>query len=140
MPFFYRRADLSRNIIVANHDLLLSNRIVSSDTLPEPDESLLVIDEAHHFLDKTREHQGQGLGLGALAGSLESMPDLLKAYHQCAEEGGWLTGVASEEARQAEHQSQIALSHVVALKELLLELLMQRTPSEAGVRDYRRHE
>ncbi|MEK9528916.1 MAG: ATP-dependent DNA helicase DinG [Gammaproteobacteria bacterium] len=123
-PFFIGRADLSQaDIIVANHDLLLSNRIISSDTLPEPDESLLVIDEAHHFLDKTREHQGQGLGLGALAGSLESMPDLLKAYHQCAEEGGWLSGAASEEARQVEHQSQIALSHVVALKELLLELI-----------------
>ena len=51
------------------------------------------------------------------------MPDLLKAYQQCAEEGGWLSGAASEEARQVEHQSQIALTHVVALKELLLELV-----------------
>ena len=39
-PFFIGRADLSQaDIIVANHDLLLSNRIISSDTLPEPDES-----------------------------------------------------------------------------------------------------
>ena len=37
--------------------------------------------------------------------------------------GGWLSGAASEEARQVEYQSQIALTHVVALKELLLELI-----------------
>ena len=32
-------------------------------------------------------------------------------------------GAASEEVRQVEHHSQIALTHVVALKELLLELI-----------------
>ena len=104
---------------MANHDLLLSNRIISSDTLPEPDESFLVIDEAHHFLDKTREHQGQGLGLGALAGALESMPDLLRNTIS-APKRGMAGGAASEEARQVEYQSQIALTHVVALKECCL--------------------
>ena len=65
MPFFISRADLTQaDIIVANHDLLLSNRIISSDTLPEPDESLLVIDEAHPFWTKQESIKGRVWGSG----------------------------------------------------------------------------
>ena len=60
--FYWSSRFEQADIIVANHDLLLSNRIISSDTLPEPDESLLVIDEAHHFWTKQESIKGRVWG------------------------------------------------------------------------------
>ncbi|MFY7905233.1 MAG: ATP-dependent DNA helicase DinG, partial [Burkholderiaceae bacterium] len=47
-PYFERRKDLvGAQVIVANHDLLLSS--LGSRVLPELDHCLLVLDEAHHL-------------------------------------------------------------------------------------------
>lgn len=124
-PFFSGRNELAQaDIIVANHDLLLSNRLMNSETLPEPEASLLVVDEAHHFLDKAREHHGQGIGLGALASALEALPRLLEAYHACAAEGQWLSDLAAtEEKRQLESQVDLALEVAQSIRRILGEFI-----------------
>ncbi len=123
--FFSGRAELAQaDIIVANHDLLLSNRMINGETLPEPETSLLVIDEAHHFLDKARDHHGQGVGLGGLASALEALPKVLEAYHACAEEGQWLSAIAAhEQKRQLETQVEVALDALARLRRALSELI-----------------
>ncbi len=57
-PFFKARGKLkSADIIVANHDVLLSDLVMGSGTLlPESSETFYIIDEAHHFPVKALEH------------------------------------------------------------------------------------
>ncbi|MDA1074795.1 MAG: ATP-dependent DNA helicase DinG [Proteobacteria bacterium] len=57
-PFFKARGALdSADVIVANHDLLLSDLSLGGGAvLPEPEEVILIIDEAHHLPDKTQQH------------------------------------------------------------------------------------
>ncbi len=57
-PFFKARGRLkSADIIVANHDVLLSDLVMGSGVLlPEASETIYLIDEAHHFPVKALEH------------------------------------------------------------------------------------
>jgi ATP-dependent DNA helicase DinG len=57
-PFFKARGRLkSADIIVANHDVLLSDLVMGSGVLlPESSETIYLIDEAHHFPVKALEH------------------------------------------------------------------------------------
>jgi ATP-dependent DNA helicase DinG len=57
-PFFHARAELENvDIIVANHDLVLSDLSLGGGAvLTPPEETIYVLDEAHHLVDKTRQH------------------------------------------------------------------------------------
>jgi ATP-dependent DNA helicase DinG len=57
-PYFVRREDLNRaDIIVANHDLVLSDlRLGGGVLLPPPEQCLYVFDEGHHLPRKSLEH------------------------------------------------------------------------------------
>jgi ATP-dependent DNA helicase DinG len=57
-PFFKARGRLkSADVIVANHDVLLSDLVMGTGVLlPESSESIYLIDEAHHFPLKALEH------------------------------------------------------------------------------------
>lgn len=57
-PFFAARAHLrSADVIVTNHDLLLSDLAMGGGTiLPEPEKALLVIDEGHGLPERAIEH------------------------------------------------------------------------------------
>ena len=57
-PFFKARGRLkSADVIVANHDVLLSDLVMGTGVLlPESSETIYVIDEAHHFPLKALEH------------------------------------------------------------------------------------
>lgn len=57
-PFFQaRRHAAEADVIVANHDLVLADLGIGGGVvLPPPDQTIYVLDEAHHLPEKTREH------------------------------------------------------------------------------------
>ena len=68
-PFFKARHALGdADVIVANHDLLLTDYAFGGGVvLPAPESSILVIDEAHHLPDKTQRHFALSARLAATA-------------------------------------------------------------------------
>ncbi|MCZ6709668.1 MAG: ATP-dependent DNA helicase DinG [Gammaproteobacteria bacterium] len=57
-PFFRARAELDGvDVIVANHDLLLADLSLGGGAvLPEPEDCIYIVDEAHHLPEKTQQH------------------------------------------------------------------------------------
>ncbi|MEM9620316.1 MAG: ATP-dependent DNA helicase DinG [Pseudomonadota bacterium] len=57
-PFFRARNRLEgTDVIVANHDLVLADLALGGGAvLPEPEECIFILDEAHHLADKTQSH------------------------------------------------------------------------------------
>ncbi len=57
-PFFRaRRTADDADVIVANHDLVLADLALGGGVvLPDPEETIFVIDEAHHFPDRAQRH------------------------------------------------------------------------------------
>lgn len=57
-PFFRARGGIDEaDIVVANHDLVLADLSLGGGViLPPPDETILVLDEAHHLPQKTQQH------------------------------------------------------------------------------------
>jgi ATP-dependent DNA helicase DinG len=111
-PFFAARKKMqSANVIVANHDFILSSLAVDSKSLPPARECLYIFDEAHHLPEiAVRRGACSHLVAGALgwiekaAGACAKAGDLLKAP---------LLGV---DVREAALQ---LVKHLVALQEEL---------------------
>ncbi|MCZ6641802.1 MAG: ATP-dependent DNA helicase DinG [Gammaproteobacteria bacterium] len=57
-PFFKARNRLEGvDVIVANHDLVLADLSLGGGVvLPEPEDCIYILDEAHHFPEKTQQH------------------------------------------------------------------------------------
>ncbi len=57
-PFFRARAELDGvDVIVANHDLVLADLSLGGGAvLPEPEDCIYIVDEAHHLPGKTQQH------------------------------------------------------------------------------------
>ena len=57
-PFFKARGALEgSDVIVANHDLVLADLALGGGAvLPDPEDCIYVLDEAHHLADKTQTH------------------------------------------------------------------------------------
>jgi ATP-dependent DNA helicase DinG len=56
-PFHLARAEISNaDVLVVNHALLLADLASGNSILPPPDETLYIIDEAHHLADIARNH------------------------------------------------------------------------------------
>lgn len=57
-PFFRARNTMEGvDVIVANHDLVLADLALGGGAvLPSPEDSIYIIDEAHHLADKTQNH------------------------------------------------------------------------------------
>jgi ATP-dependent DNA helicase DinG len=57
-PFFQARNRLEgTDVIVANHDLVLADLSLGGGAvLPEPDDAIYIVDEAHHLPEKTQQH------------------------------------------------------------------------------------
>lgn len=57
-PFFKARNALDGvDVIVANHDLVLADLALGGGAvLPEPEDCIYILDEAHHLADKTQNH------------------------------------------------------------------------------------
>ena len=74
-PFFKARAELDKaNVVVANLDLVLADLTLGGGAvLPEPEETLYVLDEAHHLAQKARAHFTLGMRLRATVQWLEQV-------------------------------------------------------------------
>lgn len=68
-PFFKARNGLDGvDVVVANQDLILADLgLGGGAVLPPPEDSIYVIDEAHHLPDKTQQHFSARAALGATA-------------------------------------------------------------------------
>ena len=73
-PYFNARRDLVKaNIIVANHDLVISTIASGSKILPDPSESLYIFDEAHNLPAVGIKHFASSVGLIASTRWLEKV-------------------------------------------------------------------
>lgn len=76
-PFFKARKELhNADIIVANHDLVLSALNVDSDILPSPEKCIYIADESHHLPLKALSHNGASHQLGS---TIEWLEQAIKA-------------------------------------------------------------
>lgn len=83
-PFFRARGDLEgTDVIVANHDLVLADLALGGGAvLPEPEDCLFVIDEAHHLAEKTQNHFSARARIGGTMTWLEQINTLLGSMTQ----------------------------------------------------------
>ena len=80
-PFFQaRRQAADADVVVANHDLVLADLGIGGGVvLPPPEETIYVLDEAHHLPEKTREHFTANVRLRLAADWLKQATDNLEA-------------------------------------------------------------
>lgn len=78
-PFFLRKDAQSRaDIVVANHDLVLSDLVLGGGILlPSPEKSFLVFDEGHHLPSKSLSHFREGIDLEGFLSWVERVPPTL---------------------------------------------------------------
>ncbi|MEW6106950.1 MAG: ATP-dependent DNA helicase DinG, partial [Bacillota bacterium] len=87
-PFFDARAAMSNaDVVVANHDLLLSDLAMGGGViLPDPQEALLAIDEGHHLPDKALEHGSSAHWVGGARDWLGKMGKVVQSAYTCLPE------------------------------------------------------
>ena len=83
-PFFRARGEIHEaDIVVANHDLVLADLNLGGGViLPQPDETILVIDEAHHLPQKTQQHFTLSTRVGATTRWLDQVNTALGTMTQ----------------------------------------------------------
>ncbi len=83
-PFFRARTALDGvDVIVANHDLVLADLSLGGGAvLPDPEDTVYVLDEAHHLPDKTQQHFASALRLGATGGWFDAVNSQLGSMAQ----------------------------------------------------------
>ncbi len=83
-PFYRARTALDGvDVIVANHDLVLSDLSLGGGAvLPPPEDTIYVLDEAHHLPDKTQQHFAAAARLGATANWLDTVDTVLGSMAQ----------------------------------------------------------
>lgn len=115
-PFFKARNALEgTDVIVANHDLVLSDLALGGGAvLPEPEDCIYILDEAHHLADKTQNHFSararvsgtlQWLDhvntvLGSMTQRFSRPPELVARATSCATEIGVLRPALESLAQQ----------------------------------------
>lgn len=87
-PFFQsRRRAAEADVVVANHDLVLADLGIGGGVvLPPPEETIYVLDEAHHLPEKTREHFTANVRLRLATDWLKQATDNLEAMSRRFEE------------------------------------------------------
>ena len=77
--YLVRREMLTANVIVANHDLVLSDADLGGGlVLPNPEEVLFVFDEAHNLPQKALDHAAKALNFAQLYQTTETADSVLK--------------------------------------------------------------
>lgn len=86
-PFFNARDQLDdAEIIVTNHDLVLSDLALGGGVvLPAPEDAIYIFDEAHHLAEKAITHQNANLQLGASRRWLDGLEKALKSLDTTTE-------------------------------------------------------
>lgn len=89
-PFFLRKDAATRaDIVVANHDLVLSDQVLGGGVLlPSPGKSLLVFDEAHHLPGKSLSHFREGIDIESHVSWVERVPAILERTNAFFESRG----------------------------------------------------
>ena len=83
-PFFRARSALEgTDVIVANHDLVLADLSLGGGAvLPDPDDCIYVVDEAHHLPEKTQAHFSASARLRATGLWLDSVSQVMGSMTQ----------------------------------------------------------
>ena len=114
-PFFRARANLEgSDVIVANHDLVLADLALGGGAvLPEPEDCIYILDEAHHIADKTQNHFSANARVNATIQWLDNVNKVLGSVTQRFGRPAALTSLATGAAAEAEALT----SHLQALSE-----------------------
>ena len=83
-PFFRARNALEGvDVIVANHDLVLADLALGGGAvLPEPEDCIYILDEAHHLADKTQNHFSARTRVGGTSQWLDHVNSVLGSMTQ----------------------------------------------------------
>ena len=83
-PFFKARNALEGvDVIVANHDLVLADLALGGGAvLPEPEDCVFILDEAHHLADKTQNHFSASARIGGTMQWLDRLNSVLGSMTQ----------------------------------------------------------
>jgi ATP-dependent DNA helicase DinG len=83
-PFFRARGNLEgSDVIVANHDLVLSDLALGGGAvLPDPEDCIYVLDEAHHIADKTQNHFSTSARINSTHQWLDNVNNILSSLTQ----------------------------------------------------------
>ncbi len=83
-PFFRARNALEgTDVIVANHDLVLADLALGGGAvLPEPEDCIYILDEAHHLADKTQNHFSASARIGGTLQWLDHVNAVLGSLTQ----------------------------------------------------------
>lgn len=103
-PFFKARTSLEGvDVVVANHDLVLSDLALGGGAvLPEPEDTIYVLDEAHHLPDKTQQHFAASSRLSGTLSWLETVNTQLGSMAQRFARPDDLLGVVTRVAGRCE--------------------------------------
>jgi ATP-dependent DNA helicase DinG len=83
-PFFRARNGLDgTDVIVANHDLVLADLSLGGGAvLPDPEDCIYVVDEAHHLPEKTQQHFSASARLKATQSWLDTVQNVIGSMTQ----------------------------------------------------------
>lgn len=89
-PYFLSRAEIEEaDVIIANHDLVLADLSLGGGVLlPEPEQTIYVIDEAHHLPDKTINHAGTWASMNGTLSWLDRANTQLQQIEACMQDHG----------------------------------------------------
>jgi len=78
-PYFIAKAKIEKaDVIVANHDLILSDLALGGGILlPKPEDTIYVFDEAHHLPEKTINHAGTWISTSGTLNWLEKSDNIV---------------------------------------------------------------
>ncbi|MEQ8859344.1 MAG: ATP-dependent DNA helicase DinG [Pseudomonadales bacterium] len=113
-PFFKARTALDGvDVIVANHDLVLADLSLGGGAvLPEPEDTVYVLDEAHHLPDKTQQHFASSLRLGATGNWFDTLNTQLGSMAQRFGRPDELLAIVTRVAgRTAQAQTRVKALH-----------------------------
>ncbi len=117
-PFFRARNALEgTNVIVANHDLVLADLALGGGAvLPEPEDCIFILDEAHHLADKTQSHFSARARMQGTMAWLEQVNTVLGSLTQRFARPADLVAAATRVAAEAAQLRAAleALSHGLA--------------------------
>lgn len=87
-PYFNAKAKIEEaDVIVANHDLVLSDLALGGGILiPAPEDTLYVFDEAHHLPDKTISHASTWISVSGTSSWLDKSDTILKQCESILQE------------------------------------------------------
>ena len=114
-PFFRARSHLEgSDVIVANHDLVLADLALGGGAvLPEPEDCIYILDEAHHIADKTQNHFSTNARVNGTIQWLDHINKVLSSLAQRFGRPANLTSLATSAAAEADALT----SHLHALSE-----------------------